>query len=92
MCRLLDKKDNEPSIQQCAQFFKKNKMHSYLKEAYIKLGDTKSLLQAHIDLEKWDEALLLGKQNTEYLEMVKLPYAQWLCKQDRYEEALKAFK
>lgn len=26
------------------------------------------------------------------MEMVKLPYANWLAKQDRYEESLKAFR
>ena len=46
----------------------------------------------NIELEKWEEALLLGKQNAELLDMVKLPYADWLCKNDRYEEALRAFK
>jgi intraflagellar transport protein 122 len=34
----------------------------------------------------------LGKQNKELLEMAKLPYANFLLKHDRYEEALRAFK
>jgi hypothetical protein len=33
----------------------------------------------HIELERWDDALLLGKQKAELMEIVKLPYASWLC-------------
>ena len=58
----------------------------------MKLGDQKSLMALHIELEKWEDALILGKQNAELLEMVKLPYANFLCKSDRYEEALRVFK
>ena len=29
----------------------------------------------HIELEKWENALMLGKQNPELMSMVKLPYA-----------------
>ena len=56
------------------------------------MGDLKSLMALHIELEKWEDALLLGKQNADLLEMVKLPYAEYLCKNDKYEEALRAFK
>lgn len=52
----------------------------------------KSLMALHVEFLKWDEAFLLGKQNKQLLEIAKLPYAEWLLKQDRYEEALKAFK
>jgi intraflagellar transport protein 122 len=43
-------------------------------------------------MEKWQDALLLGKTDPKLLEIVKLPYANWLSKQDRYDEALKAYK
>jgi len=46
----------------------------------------------HIELEKWDDALLLGKQDLQLLEIVKVPYANWLCKMDRYDDALRAYK
>ncbi|EGR29567.1 intraflagellar transport protein, putative [Ichthyophthirius multifiliis] len=45
-----------------------------------------------LKLEKWEEALVLAKSNPELLELVKLPYANWLSRQDRFEEALKAYR
>lgn len=56
------------------------------------MGDTKSLMLLHIEMEKWEEAFLLGKQNRELLELAKLPYANYLLKNDKYEDAIRAFK
>lgn len=38
--------------------------------------------------EKWEEAFRLGKQNKELLEMIKLPYANYLMKNDEYEKVI----
>ena len=92
VCRMIDKADNEQSLIQCANIFRKNKNHGYAKEAYLKLGDVKSLMSLHVEMERWEDAFLLGRQNKELLEMAKLPYANFLMKNDRYEEALKVFK
>lgn len=73
-------------------YFKKNQNHSYAKEAYLKLGDNKSLMELHIQLEKWEEAFILAKQNEKYMLMLRLPYAEYLCKNDRYEDALKVYR
>lgn len=43
-------------------------------------------------MEKWEEAFLLGKQNKELLESAKIPYANYLLKSDKFEEALRAFR
>ena len=43
-------------------------------------------------MEKWEEAFMLGKQNRELLELAKIPYANFLLKNDKYEEALRAFR
>lgn len=56
------------------------------------MGDMKSLMLLHIEMEKWEEAFLLGKQNRELLELAKLPYANFLLKNDKYEDAIRAFK
>jgi intraflagellar transport protein 122 len=69
----------------CAALFKKNKEHGYAKEIFLKLGDMKSLMNLHIEMEKWEEAFLLGKQNRELLELAKIPYANYLLKNDKYE-------
>lgn len=56
------------------------------------MGDMKSLMLLHIEMEKWEDAFLLGKQNRELLELAKLPYANYLLKNDKYEDAIRAFK
>lgn len=43
-------------------------------------------------MEKWEEAFLLGKQNRELLELAKIPYANYLLKSDKFQEALRAFR
>jgi intraflagellar transport protein 122 len=92
VCRQLDKSDNSDLIKQCAGYFRKNQNHSYAKEAYLKLGDNKSLMELHIQLEKWEEAFILAKQNEEFMDMLRLPYAEYLCKNDRFEDALKVYR
>lgn len=56
------------------------------------MGDMKSLMLLHVEMEKWEDAFLLGKQNRELLELAKLPYANYLLKNDKYEDAIRAFK
>lgn len=85
VCRMIDKADNEQSLIQCANVFRKNKNHGFAKQAYLKLGDVKSLMSLHIEMERWEDAFLLGRQNKDLLEMAKLPYANFLMKNDRYE-------
>jgi intraflagellar transport protein 122 len=48
-------------LQVIAQHFRKSKHLSYAKEAYLKLADMKNLIGLYIEMEKWEEALLLGK-------------------------------
>lgn len=56
------------------------------------MGDMKSLMLLHVEMQKWEEAFLLGKQNRELLEIAKLPYANYLLKNDKYEDAIRAYK
>ena len=67
VCRIIDRDGNEPTLLSCAALFKKNKEHGYAKEIFLKLGDMKSLMALHVEMEKWEEAFLLGKQNRELL-------------------------
>lgn len=60
VCRQLDKDDIQ-NLQVIAQHFRKNKHLSYAKEAYLKLADMKNLIGLYIEMEKWEDALLLGK-------------------------------
>ena len=86
ICRMLDKTTNYENIQQCALYFRKFGNHSYAKESYLKLGDLNSLLALHMEFNKWEEAFLIAKQRPEFMEIIKLPYAEYLCKNDRFSK------
>lgn len=92
ICRIVDRDSNEALLVSCASLFCKHKEHAHAKEVYLKLNDLKSLMNLHIELEKWEEAFALAKLNKDLLDIVKLPYADYLLKNDRYEEALRAYK
>ena len=49
-------------------------------------------MELHIQLEKWEEAFILAKQNESFTDMLRLPYAEYLCKNDRFEDALKVYR
>jgi len=68
------------------------KEFSFANEAYLKLGDIKAQMALHIELEKWEEAFMLAKKNPKLEQLVRLPYAKHLCKNDKYEEAIEAYK
>lgn len=50
------------------------------------------MLSLHVELEKWEEAFRVAKQNPELGPLLYLPYADWLIAKDRFEEAKEAFK
>ena len=93
VCRQLNKSEVQ-AIQLCGQYFKKHNVHAYGKEAYEKIGDMKSLMQLHVDMQKWDEAfrLLDTAQGLANVSDVFLPYAEWLALNDKFDEAQEAYK
>jgi intraflagellar transport protein 122 len=92
ICRQLNKADNSEAIQFCANYFRKAGNHAYAKEAYLKLGDLRALLNLHVELEKWEEAFRVVKQNPELKAALYIPYAEWLVNKDKFEEAREAYK
>jgi intraflagellar transport protein 122 len=56
------------------------------------LGDVKGLVELYIYTDNWKDAFLVANQHKELMEILKLPYAEYLCKNDRYEDALKVYK
>ncbi|KAM9681018.1 intraflagellar transport protein 122 homolog isoform 3-T4 [Dama dama] len=90
IARKLDKAEREPLLL-CAHFFKKLDNPGYAAETYLKIGDLKSLVQLHVETQRWDEAFALGEKHPEFKDDIYVPYAQWLAENDRFEEAQKAF-
>lgn len=66
--------------------------HTFAKQAYLRLGDIKGLMGLHVELNKWEEATMLAKQNPDLESMIHLPYADWLSANDRFDEAQEAYK
>ena len=92
ICKQLDKKNEEELIKKCANYFIEKGHHGYAKDSLLRLGDITSLMKLHVKLAKWDEAFLLAKQNPSLNNLIYLPYAEWLVKQEKYDEAIEAFK
>uniref|UniRef100_A0A2K5I4C6 Intraflagellar transport protein 122 homolog n=1 Tax=Colobus angolensis palliatus TaxID=336983 RepID=A0A2K5I4C6_COLAP len=90
IARKLDKAEREPLLL-CATYLKKLDSPGYAAETYLKMGDLKSLVQLHVETQRWDEAFALGEKNPEFKDDIYMPYAQWLAENDRFEEAQKAF-
>jgi intraflagellar transport protein 122 len=54
IARKLDKAEREPLLM-CAGYFKKLNHPSYAAETYLKIGDLRSLVQLHVETQRWDE-------------------------------------
>lgn len=57
---------------------KENNNYNFAKEAYLRLGDIKSLLELNVKFQKWNEAIFFVKQNPELNEYLYYNYAQHL--------------
>ena len=90
--RTLNKGEHTDLITLCGHYFKKHKHYQYATEAYLKLDDLKSLVIMNIELEKWDEAFYLSKQNKALLEYTHLQWAENRIKKDLYKEAQDSYK
>jgi intraflagellar transport protein 122 len=63
------------------------------KETFIKAGDYSKLMTLYVNRKMWTEAAKLADEYQGKFDMsVFLSYAEWLVSQDRYEEAMEAFK
>ena len=85
--RRLNKKQDSQILRACADYFKGKGNHQAGKEALLKLGNKQELMKLHIELEKWDEALLLSEGDPDLRALMLLPYAEFLAKNNRFEEA-----
>lgn len=92
VCKNLDRQKHQNEIELCARYFKAQGHHTFAKQAYLRLGDLKALMNLHVECEKWDEAFMLAKQNPEMESIIYLPYADWLSTADRFDEAQEAYK
>ena len=90
--RSLNKDEEADLINLCGHYFKQHKHYNYSTEAYLKLGDLKSLVIMNIELEKWEEAFYLAKQSKPLLEYAHLQWAENRIKKDLYKDAQDSYK
>ncbi|KAL2613280.1 hypothetical protein R1flu_024972 [Riccia fluitans] len=76
----------------CETLMRKAGQTAHALETYIKLGDFRSILSLHVELEQWDDAFALESLHPELQGMVSLPYGEWLVQNDRFEAARVSYK
>jgi intraflagellar transport protein 122 len=91
--RTLQKTDTQ-ALEMAASFFRKAQSaqgFQLAKEVYLKMDDFKSIIEIHVELQQWEDALALLQSHPEHKETVFLAYGNWLAVNDRFDEAQKAF-
>ena len=77
----------------CAQKFDSVNSYDFAKETYEKIGDVTSLMSLYTRRQMWSEAAALAENHSGKFDVsVFLPYADWLVSEDKYEEAIGAYK
>ncbi|KAJ7520920.1 hypothetical protein O6H91_19G029500 [Diphasiastrum complanatum] len=86
------KRTDADKLRLCANILQSNGLNSHAFETYTKLGDFRSVLLLHMELCQWDDAFAIKKLHPEIEEDVSLAYADWLVQNDRFEDAIVAYK
>lgn len=85
--------DDKDTLTYCAEKLSILDDISFAKEACIKASDYARLMTIYVQREMWTEAAKLADEYQGKFDMsVFASYAEWLVSQDRYEEAMDAFK
>jgi intraflagellar transport protein 122 len=81
------------TLQYCGEAFGKADEDAFARETYLKAGDISKLMALYARRQMWAEAAKLAEEHEGKFDVaVFLPYAEWLVSQDRYEEAMSAYK
>lgn len=92
LMRKLNKTNHSDALRECVKYFVGKKNHNAGKEALLKLGDQEELMRFHVELERWDEAKMLASSDENLKHIMLLPYAEWLSKKNRFDEASEYYK
>lgn len=86
-------KENTEVLSFCGDLFTDASEDSLAKETFVKLGDITKLMNLFVRRQQWADAAKLADEYSGQIDAtVFLPYAEWLVKEDRYEEAISAFR
>lgn len=85
--------DDLETLGYCGERFCTLSDTSYARETYTKSKDISKLMALYAKRQMWNQAAKLADENEGKFDVsIFLPYAEWLVSQDRYEEAMSAFK
>lgn len=79
-------------IEMAIKCFRQHSHYAFAKEAIVRIGNVGQLISLHMEAHRWDEAFQLCQQHPEYAEQIYLPWAEWLAFNDRFDDALEAYK
>ena len=80
-------------LEACGKYYSESDEDEYAKEVYYKLDDFSMLMSMLVSRKNWAEATKLADEHEgKFDKKVFLPYAEWLAVQDRFDEALEAFR
>lgn len=86
-------KENAEVLSFCGDAFADADEDALAKETFLKMGDVSKLMNLYVKRQMWAEAAKLADDYAGQIDAkVFLPYAEWLVKEDRYEEAIGAFR
>eukprot|EP00598_Pedospumella_elongata_P006620 CAMPEP_0184976768 /NCGR_PEP_ID=MMETSP1098-20130426/7662_1 /TAXON_ID=89044 /ORGANISM="Spumella elongata, Strain CCAP 955/1" /LENGTH=1432 /DNA_ID=CAMNT_0027499697 /DNA_START=50 /DNA_END=4348 /DNA_ORIENTATION=+ len=85
--------DDLDTLSYCGERFSTLTDTAFAKETYTKSKDVSKLMALYAKRQMWNNAAKLADENEGKFDVsIFLPYAEWLVSQDRYEEAMSAFK
>eukprot|EP01035_Chromulina_nebulosa_P019342 gene19342-25207_t len=81
------------ALELAVEYFLTNSLDSFSREVLIKLGDINRLMSLYIKQSMWEEAAKLAEDNDgKFNSDVFLPYAEYLLSQDKFDDAMIAYK
>jgi len=78
-------------LQNAVKCFRKLNHFLYAKETLLKLDAIGELISLFMESQRWEEAFHLSQQHPQYAAQIHLPWAEWLVRNDRFEEAKEAY-
>ncbi|KAK7201717.1 intraflagellar transport protein 122 [Novymonas esmeraldas] len=91
MCRSLPKSEIT-LITECANYFRKHNALPYAIEAYERVQDHRALIQIHVARGDWRNAFTILEKAPTLVRELYVPWASWLAENDKFDEALEAFR
>jgi intraflagellar transport protein 122 len=89
--REVDPEKDRQILVNSVKCFRKHQHFQFAKECLLKLGDPGELVSLYMEWQRWEEAFALAQKHKEFEPQIQLPWAEWLVRHDRFEEAKEAY-